>query len=83
MWYIFQTIVWSTIVYKYVTEIAPHERVGAIMLFATLLTYLVTLLVSKLIDVAYRVIGTMHIKLVGPKLLRTVPNSRLTLRGKK
>jgi hypothetical protein len=64
VWYVFQLIVWWTIVYKYVTVIAPHERVGAIMLFATLLTFLATWVLSKLLDMSRRLIRFTHIKLV-------------------
>lgn len=49
-WYLLQILMISWITYTYKTSIAPHETMGHILLFATLVTYLMTYLLSKLYD---------------------------------
>ena len=71
MWYIFQITIFSTIVYKYVTEIAPEQLLGHIMLFAGIVTFVVTWMISKLLDVIYRLI----------RLIRSTPVRSLAVTG--
>jgi len=50
MWYALQVTVFSTVTYYYITEIAPEAHVWQILGFAYLLTYLVTKILSVLLD---------------------------------
>lgn len=54
MWYIIQTIVFCTIVYYYISEIAPTASVGAIILLAYLAAFAVTELLSMALDAIYK-----------------------------
>jgi hypothetical protein len=74
VWYLLQIIVFSTVVYKYVTEITPTAHVGHILLFAYLMTWLTTKLLSVLLDTIYK---------LQTKRLLTAPSKALTLRGRR
>lgn len=50
MWYVLQIAFFSYVVYLYRTEIAPDALLGHICLFAALLTYALTWIISKSID---------------------------------
>ena len=65
MWYLFQLIVYGCIIYKYKTEIAPEAYFGHIMLFAYLVTFVVTWIVSKILDASGRLIRSMRTKPAG------------------
>ena len=54
MWYILQIGIFGTVVYYYVTDIAPDALLGHIMLFAGIITYLCTLVLGKLFDAVFR-----------------------------
>lgn len=54
MWYILQIGIFGTVVYYYVTDIAPGALLGHIMLFAGSITYLCTLVLGKLFDAVFR-----------------------------
>ena len=56
MWYALQLTVFFTVVFYYKTEIAPEALMGHIMLFAGLITFLVTKLLTVLLDALYRLI---------------------------
>lgn len=47
LWYVLQIAVISWITYIYKTSLAPHETMGHILLFAVLVTYLLTVILSK------------------------------------
>lgn len=82
MWYVLQTIIWCTVVYYYVTEIAPEDAVGGIMLEASIITFLVTKLLSVCIDAArYRLTKIKQIEPAKPKSLGVISNGRALRRS--
>jgi hypothetical protein len=60
MWHILQIaiIVWLTYIYK--TDQSPHTSMGHIFLFAVLVAYGVTWLLSKLIDLTALIFRRTH-----------------------
>lgn len=72
VWYILQVTVWCTVVYYYVTEIAPDAHVGGIMLMASIITFLVTKTVSMMLDAAYRLIRPRYATPVEPSSLAVI-----------
>ncbi len=59
MWYALQLTVFLTVTYTYKSEIAPEASMGHIMLFAGLLTLLVTKILTVLLDTLYRLISSI------------------------
>lgn len=72
VWYILQVTVWCTVVYYYVTEIAPNAHVGGIMFMASIITFLVTKTVSMMLDTTYRLIRPRYATPVEPPSLGMV-----------
>lgn len=54
MWYALQIGIFGTVVYYYVTDIAPDALLGHIMLFSGIITYLCTWILGKLFDAVFR-----------------------------
>jgi hypothetical protein len=69
-WYVLQLIIIVSVTYAYATQIAPHALLGHIVLFAFLLAYAVTWVLSKLVDLLRLIIristrGVLKLKVRG------------------
>ena len=50
LWYLLQISIILWLVHLYTTQLAPHQPLGDIVLFAVLITYLLTKILCCLID---------------------------------